>query len=125
MSTLSTHILDISTGRPAQGVRVVLEREGALIASGITDDNGRIGELRAGSLTTGRYRLTAEIGEWFAASGRDTSQPCDPRINRIPPIRARHSPTSRRYFFHRPGSSGRTTVHRYLCNVRCVTAVEA
>lgn len=72
MSTLSTHILDISTGRPAQGVRVVLEREGALIASGITDDNGRIGELRAGSLTTGRYRLTAEIGEWFAASGRDT-----------------------------------------------------
>lgn len=72
MSTLSTHILDISTGLPAQGVKVVLEREGTRIASGITDDNGRIGELSGGSLATGRYRLTAEIGEWFAASGRDT-----------------------------------------------------
>jgi 5-hydroxyisourate hydrolase len=28
MSTLSTHILDISTGTPAQGVTVHLEREG-------------------------------------------------------------------------------------------------
>jgi 5-hydroxyisourate hydrolase len=48
MSTLSTHILDISTGRPAQGVKIALEREGALVARGVTDDNGRIGELGAG-----------------------------------------------------------------------------
>ena len=67
MSTLSTHILDISTGRPAQGVKVVLEREGALIARGATDENGRIGEL-----APGHYRLSAEIGEWFTASGRET-----------------------------------------------------
>lgn len=72
MSTLSTHILDISTGRPAQGVRVVLEREGAPIASGVTDGDGRIGELSTGPLAAGSYRLTAWIGEWFAASGRDT-----------------------------------------------------
>ena len=72
MSTLSTHILDISTGRPAQGVKIALEREGALVARGVTDDNGRIGELGAGTLAPGRYRLCAEIGEWFAASGRET-----------------------------------------------------
>lgn len=72
MSTLSTHILDISTGRPAQGVKVVLEREGARIASGVTDSHGRIGELGAGPLAVGCYRLVAEIGEWFAASGRET-----------------------------------------------------
>ncbi len=72
MSTLSTHILDISTGRPAQGVKVVLEREGARVASGVTDNNGRIGELSAGPLAPGRYRLSADIGEWFAASGRET-----------------------------------------------------
>ena len=72
MSTLSTHILDISTGRPAQGVKVVLEREGALIARGATDENGRIGELGAGPLAPGHYRLSAEIGEWFTASGRET-----------------------------------------------------
>ena len=69
MSTLSTHILDISTGRPAQGVKIALEREGALVARGVTDDNGRIGELGAGTLAPGRYRLCAEIGEWFAAAG--------------------------------------------------------
>ena len=72
MSTLSTHILDISTGRPAQGVKVVLEREGALIARGGTDENGRIGELGDGPLAPGHYRLSAEIGEWFTASGRET-----------------------------------------------------
>ena len=72
MSTLSTHILDISTGRPAQGVKIALEREGELVARGVTDDNGRIGELGAGTLAPGRYRLCAEIGEWFADSGRET-----------------------------------------------------
>ena len=41
MSTLSTHILDISTGRPAQGVKITLECEGAQVACGVTDDNGR------------------------------------------------------------------------------------
>ena len=72
MSTLSTHILDISTGRPAQGVKVALEREGVLIASGITDDHGRIGALGTGPLAPGCYRLCAEIGAWFAACGRET-----------------------------------------------------
>lgn len=72
MSRLSTHILDISTGRPAQGVKVTLEREGAQIAAGVTDENGRIGEFGAGQLAAGDYRLTAATGEWFAASGRET-----------------------------------------------------
>lgn len=72
MSTLSTHILDVSTGRPAQGVKVVLEREGAQMACGVTDSQGRIGELSAGPLMAGSYRLIAEIGDWFAADGRET-----------------------------------------------------
>lgn len=72
MNTLSTHILDISTGQPAQGVRVHLEREGRFIAGGMTDSQGRIGEFSAEPLTAGHYRLVAEIGEWFTASGRDT-----------------------------------------------------
>ncbi|ELS1886991.1 hydroxyisourate hydrolase, partial [Raoultella ornithinolytica] len=41
MNTLSTHILDISTGKPAQGVAVNLLRGGQSIASGITDEKGR------------------------------------------------------------------------------------
>ncbi|STR40160.1 transthyretin [Klebsiella michiganensis] len=69
MSTLSTHILDISTGRPAQGVKIALEREGALVARGVTDDNGRIGELGAGTLAPGRYRLCAEIASGLPPAG--------------------------------------------------------
>jgi 5-hydroxyisourate hydrolase len=46
MSTsVSTHVLDTAAGRPAPGVRVELYREGALVGSGTTDADGRIGQL--------------------------------------------------------------------------------
>ena len=76
MSTLSTHILDISTGKPAAGVTVRLLREEQAIASQITDGNGRIGEFTPAALAPGRYRLVAETGEWFAAGGRESIFPC-------------------------------------------------
>ena len=71
MSTLSTHILDISTGKPAQGVNVHLEREGEIMASGVTNVQGRIAAF-VPSLPAGRYRLVAEIGDWFSRDGRET-----------------------------------------------------
>ncbi len=76
MSTLSTHILDISTGRPAAGVTVRLMQAEQAIASQITDGNGRIGEFTRAALAPGRYRLVAETGEWFAANGRETIFSC-------------------------------------------------
>ena len=75
MSTLSTHILDISTGTPAQGVTVHLEREGALVATGVTNGNGRIMEF-VPLLTAGRYRLVAQTGEWFAKQDVVMLFPC-------------------------------------------------
>jgi 5-hydroxyisourate hydrolase len=53
--TLSTHVLDTERGRPAAGVRVELYRDDDLIASGETDDDGRIRELAYAS--AGTYRL--------------------------------------------------------------------
>jgi 5-hydroxyisourate hydrolase len=47
-ATLSTHVLDTSTGRPAPGVRVELWRAGALVAAGETDAEGRIAALATG-----------------------------------------------------------------------------
>ena len=47
-ASVSTHVLDTSTGRPAAGVRVELFRDKALLASGETDGDGRIRELAAG-----------------------------------------------------------------------------
>ncbi len=72
MSGISTHVLDTATGLPAQGVRVVLERESSSggffeIGGGITDSNGRIAQLLEGTeqLETGVHRLTFFTAEYF------------------------------------------------------------
>jgi 5-hydroxyisourate hydrolase-like protein (transthyretin family) len=54
--SLSTHVLDTSTGKPAGGVRVELARQREVLASDTTDDDGRIRELAA-NLEPGRYEL--------------------------------------------------------------------
>ena len=54
--SLSTHVLDTSTGKPASGVRVELAREREVVAKGETDGDGRIREL-ATDLEPGRYEL--------------------------------------------------------------------
>jgi 5-hydroxyisourate hydrolase len=53
--SLSTHVLDVEAGRPARGVRVELWQD-EVVASGQTDDDGRIPELASG-LEAGTYRL--------------------------------------------------------------------
>jgi 5-hydroxyisourate hydrolase len=45
VTTVSTHVLDTAAGRPAQGVRIELYRADALVGSGQTDADGRIGQL--------------------------------------------------------------------------------
>lgn len=62
--TLSTHVLDTSTGRPAQGVGVFVYRDEALVASATTDADGRVRELAAG-LRAGIYRLVFEVAAYF------------------------------------------------------------
>ena len=64
MASLSTHVLDTASGRPAAGVHVTLERDGVTIAQAPTDVDGRIRELAA-SLDTGRYRLVFELEARF------------------------------------------------------------
>ena len=63
-ASLSTHVLDTSTGRPAPGVTVTLERDGAAVARATTDADGRVREL-ATALAAGRYRLVFELGGRF------------------------------------------------------------
>jgi 5-hydroxyisourate hydrolase len=54
--SVSTHVLDTARGEPAAGVRIELARGCEVLASGTTDDDGRIRELAAG-LDPGRYAL--------------------------------------------------------------------
>ena len=69
MASLSTHVLDTSAGRPATGLSVRLESaEGAVVATGVTDDDGRVGDLSA-DLPAGEHRIRFDTGAWFAAQG--------------------------------------------------------
>jgi 5-hydroxyisourate hydrolase len=54
--SLSTHVLDTGRGKPAGGVRVELLLGSNPVATGETDEDGRIPELAAG-LDAGDYRL--------------------------------------------------------------------
>jgi len=68
MSTLSTHVLDTSLGRPAAGVRVILEGDGGQLAQADTDRDGRATDL-GGALAPGTYCLRFDSGGYFAERG--------------------------------------------------------
>lgn len=77
MSTLSTHVLDTSRGRPAQGVPVLLERRTgksgwSRAGRGRTDRDGRVRDLGGGpaGLERGRYRLTFSVADYFRSRRR-------------------------------------------------------
>ena len=76
VSSLSTHVLDSVTGRPAAGMSVALESSRPLaeddgpvwvqVGGGTTDADGRIkdwGEQAA--VGPGMHRLTFATGDWF------------------------------------------------------------
>ncbi len=73
MSAITTHILDVSAGRPARGVVVLLERKTAAgwekIGAGATDDDGRVRDLLDDGkvFEAGDYRLTFETESYFAS----------------------------------------------------------
>jgi 5-hydroxyisourate hydrolase len=72
MKSISTHVLDISTGKPAKDVPIVLERkEGEFfnrLKSAKTDADGRVRDLvPEGKLVEGTYRITFDTGAYFGA----------------------------------------------------------
>jgi len=74
--TLSTHVLDAATGRPAAAMTVelaVYTGNWVQLKSGVTDADGRLG---LGALDgAGSYRLTFGTGPWFAARGIEAFYP--------------------------------------------------
>jgi 5-hydroxyisourate hydrolase len=80
--TLSTHVLDATTGRPAAGVQIRLERgedDGWVPADqGQTDSDGRLRLADDGGsadFEPGVYRITFATGAYFGARGADTFYP--------------------------------------------------
>ena len=73
--TLSTHVLDAVTGRPATDLTVVLATRAAgwtTVTSGVTDADGR---LALGGVSPAEYRLTFETGPWFTRHGIESFYP--------------------------------------------------
>ncbi len=83
MSRITTHVLDISRGKPARGVPVKLEvqtldhEEWSMIGSGETDADGRLKSLLPAdaSLAAATYRLTFDTQQYFDARGIESFYP--------------------------------------------------
>jgi 5-hydroxyisourate hydrolase len=63
LATVSTHVLDVASGKPAVGVRVTLGTRTLA-----TDAQGRIADLSGGGINPGTYRLLFEVGTYFAGT---------------------------------------------------------
>lgn len=78
MKSISTHILDISRGKPAQGVSVELEflRNGAFTqaAAGVTDSDGRVRDWKF-EMQAGTWRIRFAIDSYFASLSEKSFYP--------------------------------------------------
>jgi 5-hydroxyisourate hydrolase len=82
MSAITTHVLDTAMGRPAAGVHVVLEIQGAderwaPVGRGDTDVDGRLRTLMAADapLAPGTYRLVFHARQYFERSATRSFYP--------------------------------------------------
>ena len=72
---ISTHVLDLTQGKPAAGIEVILERRAGdgwrEAGKGVTDADGRVKALLPDEQEAqpGTYRLRFEVRPYFAAAG--------------------------------------------------------
>lgn len=71
MSAITTHVLDTALGRPAEGIRVVLERldgqdQWKAVGRGSTDADGRLRTL-SNDAVPGTYRLVFDTAAYFTS----------------------------------------------------------
>jgi 5-hydroxyisourate hydrolase len=70
--SLSTHVLDTVTGRPAAGVAIELRRRGEVVAAAVTDEEGR---FSFGEVGGGEFELEFAVGDYFGEA---------PFLDRVP-----------------------------------------
>lgn len=77
-ASLSSHVLDLQSGKPAAGLAVTLFAlaPSRQLATGVTDADGRIRQWTpAVELVPGTYELEFATGSWFAAREQATLYP--------------------------------------------------
>lgn len=81
MGKLSTHVLDVTQGKPGAGVTVelyLIDGEGRhLLRSTVTNHDGRCDAplLQGDEMLAGQYELVFAAGDYFAAQGIALPQP--------------------------------------------------
>lgn len=78
---LSTHVLDITQGKPGVGVKIALYSVTAagrsLLKSAVTNQDGRVDVplLQGEEMQAGQYELVFSAGDYFAAQGIELPAP--------------------------------------------------
>src|SRR5438094_695475 len=80
MSGITTHVLDLANGVPAEGVAVRLERLAesggwVTLAEKRTDADGRVRDLWTDGPEAARYRLTFGTGEYWSRRAKTAFHP--------------------------------------------------
>ncbi|MDP3543746.1 MAG: hydroxyisourate hydrolase [Elusimicrobiota bacterium] len=98
MSTITTHILDTSIGRPASGVTLILAKGSgggwATVGRGATDLDGRCKTLVKGNakLKKGVYRLTFGVASYFRRTRQNAFYPSISIVFTVRDSRHHHVP---------------------------------
>ncbi len=88
MSGLTTHVLDLVTGRPASGMRIVVSRldpDGSVVlVEAVTNADGRVDKplLSEADLDIGIYELAFHVGDYFGDG--PTSEPAARFLDLVP-----------------------------------------
>ena len=81
MGRLTTHILDLASGKPAAGLKLALYRveggQSAPLVSTGTNSDGRVDKplLEGSAFQVGIYELRFQAGAYFDAQGLDLPEP--------------------------------------------------
>jgi 5-hydroxyisourate hydrolase len=79
MGKLTTHVLNLSAGTPAAGMRLELRdaATGMALAQARTNEDGRCAQplLQGSSFRAGLYTLTFYVAEYFRATGLQLPDP--------------------------------------------------
>jgi len=110
VSAISTHVLDIAAGRPAEGVGVRLELLAPAgpqeLASATTDSAGRITSLGPERVRPGTYRLVFDTGGYQARQSQQGSTDDDtgitPEVPFFPEVTVTFTVADDREHYHVP-----------------------
>ncbi len=77
MGKLTTHVLDLASGKPAKALKIDLYWQGQLLDTVVTNDDGRVdGPLLEGAaFKAGHYEMRFHAGDYLKSAGHVLPDP--------------------------------------------------